>query len=210
MGYVIKNNKNLFVRLNENGKAITCGEKDMMIFEQSKAKNILSSLPKGLKRLGFNIICVPDPIVEDIKSKSDNVKEKVISGGYEPCEEITRWINKFGSCDDILTEAETRREELRLAMSNKDKELTDLLHKIELESNKGMYDAWLLYRSIKENRKERRNIKNELIIISSVLSNGYKSLNRDVVKKSIDGLSKRKYSMRIVEEGDNENDLSKL
>lgn len=180
------------------------------MFEQLKAQNIVKSLPKNLQKLGFKAVCIPDPIVEDegIQHKSENKKENTISGEYEPCEEITRWINKFGSCDDVLKEASIRKEELRVAMSDKDKELTDLLHKIELESNKGMYDAWLLYKKIKENRKERRNIKNELLIISSVFTNGYRSLNRDAVRKSIDGLSKRKYTMRIVEE--EEDDLSKL
>lgn len=53
MDYVIKNHKNVFIRLNENGKAVTCLEYDKTLFDYTKAKNVLNSLPKTLKKLIF-------------------------------------------------------------------------------------------------------------------------------------------------------------
>lgn len=38
MKYAIKNYKNLYIKLNENGKAITCSEPEKGLFEFSKAK----------------------------------------------------------------------------------------------------------------------------------------------------------------------------
>ena len=55
MDYVIKNHKNVFIRLNENGKAVTCTEFDKTLFEFSKAKNVLNCLPKTLKKLNFKV-----------------------------------------------------------------------------------------------------------------------------------------------------------
>ena len=55
MDFVIKNNKNVYIRLSENGKAETCKEKNMGKFTEQKAKNILKSLPKTLKNLNFRI-----------------------------------------------------------------------------------------------------------------------------------------------------------
>ena len=60
MDYVIKNHKNLYIRLNKNGSPVTCAEHEKSIFEYSKAKNILNGLPKTLKRLNFMVDPVPD------------------------------------------------------------------------------------------------------------------------------------------------------
>ena len=38
MDYVIKNHKNLYIRLNKNGTPVTCAEHEKTLFEQSKAK----------------------------------------------------------------------------------------------------------------------------------------------------------------------------
>lgn len=62
MNYVIRNNKNVYIRLNSNGSPITCTEQQKTLFEYSKAKNVLTSLPKTLKRLKFKVEPVPDII----------------------------------------------------------------------------------------------------------------------------------------------------
>lgn len=64
--YAIKNHKDLYIRLSENGKAATCSKAERDLFEYSKAKNIVNHLPKTLKRLNFRV-----EAVSDIKSKSD-------------------------------------------------------------------------------------------------------------------------------------------
>ena len=49
-------------------------------------------------------------------------------------------------------------------------------------------------------RKQRRNIKDEKLVLSGIKSQGITYLNRQSVQKCVDGLSKRKYRIRIVEE----------
>ena len=53
MDYCIKNNRNVYIKLNDNGCAVTCAKSQMEKFEFSKAKNILSNLPKTLKKDEF-------------------------------------------------------------------------------------------------------------------------------------------------------------
>lgn len=132
MNYVIKNHKNVYIRLNQNGTAITCPESEKGLFEESKAKNIIGSLPKTLKRLNFKVEPIPD-IVQNKKviGKKDNRRED-----YIPSENITRWIEKFGKCGDILSEAEEREKQLLRDLKDNDRELIDLLHVTEIENLK--------------------------------------------------------------------------
>ena len=134
MDYVITNpTKKLFIRLNQNGAPETCGEQMAQRFESSKARNIVDHLPKTMKK--FNFAVEPTPEISQTKlNKSNDVKEKIISSDtYVPSENISRWIDKFGACGDILDEAEQREKELIKELENSDKELLDLLHIIEMQ-----------------------------------------------------------------------------
>ena len=85
MDYVIKNNKKVYIRV-KNGRAETCSENLKGVFSEHKAKNILNSLPKTLRRYHFYVEAIPDI--------APKVKENKV---YEIPEEVSRWINK----DDI-------------------------------------------------------------------------------------------------------------
>lgn len=101
MDYCIKNNKNVYIKLNENGCPVTCVESVKGIFEFSKAKNLLTSLPKSLKRFNFQVEAIPE-----IKPKEEVKDIKVLENQtYTVSEDISRWIDKFGTCSDILEEA---------------------------------------------------------------------------------------------------------
>ena len=64
MYFVIKNDKNVYITLNKNGQPNPCTENDKGKFDKVKAQNILNSLPKTMKRMGFKLECVPDVIVQ--------------------------------------------------------------------------------------------------------------------------------------------------
>ena len=202
MDYVIKNHKNVFIRLNENGKAVTCTEFDKTLFDYTKAKNVLNSLPKTLKKLNFKIEAIPE--VEKPKQVVVEKKEKKViqSKNYTPSENLIYWLEKFRLCDDIITEVKGRKEELCVNLSNCDKELSNELHKIELESNKNACAGFLEYKKVKTILEKRRNIKDELMIISNILSMDFRSFDSEDIKKSIEGLSKRKFTLRVIEDCD--------
>lgn len=196
--YCIKNNKNVYIKLNENGCPVTCVEAVKGIFESSKAKNILSSLPKSLKRFNFQIEAIPNIVT---KSKEETVIEKE---EYILSDEVNRWFEKFGACDEIITEAKDRREELLTLLSNVDKELSNELHKIELEKSKNAYQGFLEYKQLKSIMERRRNIKDELMIISNVLRMDFRHFNAESVDKAIKGLATRKFTMRVLEGDEDE------
>lgn len=199
MNYCIKNNRNMYIKLDSNGTPVTCVKSMRGKFEYSKARNILDNLPKSLRNMHFKLQAIPDIVQKEekkaIKKKIESRDEYVIS------EDISRWVDKFGACADILEEAKKRQDELIEKLHNKDKKLLDILHIIEIEKPKDLYKGWLLYREIRANRKERRLIKDELLIVENVLKEINPScLQRDRIQRAIDGLFNREYTFRIVEE----------
>ncbi len=188
----------MYIRLNENGTPVTCSENEKVLFEESKAKNIVGCLPKTLKRLNFRVETIPD-ITQKKKviEEKDNKREE-----YIPSENITRWIEKFGKCGDILSEAEAREKQLINDLKNNDKELIDILHIIEIEKSKDLFSGWKLYKRIRKNRIDRRSMKDELLIVENVLEQikNISCFHREKIKRAINGLFTRKYTFRIVEE----------
>lgn len=193
MDYVIKNYKNVYIRLNSNGAPVTCAEHEKTFFEYSKAMNILKGLPKTLKRLNFKV-----EVVSDFEPKVIDRNNYIIS------DTLSEWIEKFGICDDILKEAQIRKEELIKELSNVDKQFSNLVHEIEFEDKVDLYSGWKERNKIKENREKRRNIKNELLIISNVLRMDFRNLDREIINKAVMSLANRKFTYRIVEEEETE------
>ena len=204
MDYVIKNHKNVYIRLNKNGTPVTCAEHEKSLFEYSKAKNILDGLPKTLKRLNFKVDPIPD-ILPKKEEKEDLDKKIIESNNYIVSDEILGWIDKFGICDDILKEAQKRKEELNKALSEIDKEFSNIIHEIEFEGKIDLYGGWQERNKVKENREKRRVIKDELTIISNVLRMDFRNLDKGVINKAVIGLAKRKFAYRVVEEEETEN-----
>lgn len=187
----------MYIKLSENGKAATCSKAERDLFEYSKARNIVDHLPKNLQKLKFRVEAVPDiPQKKNVIERTDDKREE-----YIPSENITRWIEKFGSCADILNEAKKRKKQIFIELDNADKELLDILHIIEIEKPKDLYGGWVIYKRIKNNRKKRRELKDEFLIVENVLREiDPTCLQREKVKKAVKGLFRRKYTFRIVEE----------
>ena len=204
LDYVIKDNKNNYIKLDKNGSPITCNETEKMQFEFSKAKNIIAHLPKILRQFHFQIVAIPDIAPVANKEVVNIIKENVlVNKDYELSENVSRWIDKFGNCYDVLTEAKQILKSLKEQLCDADKELLDILHIIELEPPKDLYGGWKIYKRIKENRKKRRITKDEICIIENVLEKiDPTCLQREEIQKAIDGLFNRKYKFRIVEDGE--------
>ena len=194
MDYCIKNNKNVFIKLDNNGSPMTCVESVKGIFEYSNALNILDNIPKTLKRLNFKLEAIPE-----IPQKVENHKA-IATNAYVPSENVTRWINKLGQLEDVLNEVDDRNDELNGELSDVDLKLQDILHTIELSDKCDMYKSWQMINEIRDLRKQRRDIKDEKLVLSGIKSQGITYLSRSSVQKCVDGLSKRKYRIRIVEE----------
>lgn len=202
MDYVIKNNKKVFIRLDKNGMPVPCSERDKALFEYSKAKNIMEHIPKTMKKMRFKVEAVPEIKPKEEKKVNGISDDSISREEYIPSDNITRWVEKFGTCDDIISEAKSREEQLLEELKISDSELLDILHIIEIEKPKDMFGAWRLYKKIKDNRKKRRTIKDELLIIEDVLENvsNISCFHREKIQKAINGLFTRKYTFRVIEE----------
>lgn len=198
MDYTVCNKKKVYIRLSKNGKPETCNERDRGEFEYSKARNIVDNLPKTLKKMNFKVVPIPD-----IKIKKEEIIIK--NETHELLGDVTRWVEKFGSCEDVFREAKDRYELLKEKIHLVDNDIINILHKIELEAPKDMYHGWLLYKKLREDRTKRREMKDELLIISNVLKQIDPScVSRINTQKAINGLFERKYTFRIVEDEDEE------
>lgn len=198
MDYIITNpSQKTCIKLDDNGRPITCNANMAQKFTETKANNIVKCLPKTMKKFNFSVKKVQsgDRLTGANPTTISNID-------YVPCENITRWVNKFGACSDILKEAEDRETELLNQLHVSDDEIVDILHIIEIEAPKDLFGAWKLYKRIRNNRRNRRKTKDELLIIENVLREvkGVSCLHREKVQAKIDGLFKRKYSFRVVEE----------
>lgn len=154
-----------------------------------------------MKKLNFKVEPLPEITPQSNKELVNIIKRKVIeSSHYEISQNVTRWIDRFGSCYDALKDAEQVLKNLVVELEACDNELLDILHIIELESSKDLYGGWQIYRAIRENRKRRRNIKDETVIINNVLEEIKPDcLDRERIKRAIDGLIGRKYTFRVIE-----------
>ena len=84
-------------------------------------------MPKTLHRLNFRVEVVPDIVQDTHKMTQCNpsvIENKIIQAEeYIISEQIKRWIEKFGICDDIIKEAKKRKDELEKNISNYDREI---------------------------------------------------------------------------------------
>lgn len=201
MQYMIRNKRNIYIQLDENGTAKTCIEKNKGTFEYSKACNILRSLPKQLKKMGFKVEGIPDitPPIGKVSSKTIDTNDRQVS------ENVTRWVEKIGTASDILHEAIDRRAELTTKLSSVNNERINILHEIELNKSYDMYTAWKTVKKLKENAITRRDIKDEMLILTDIVESfNHDHISRKHISSCVKGLSRRKYSYRIVDVEDEE------
>lgn len=197
MNYAIRNNKGVYIKIDAGGRPVSCNFKDRTLMDRNKARNILNSLPKSLKKMKFFMEAIPEIPPRVIETPQT----------YKPSENITRWVEQFGTCGDIFNSAVKRSNELIGILYNLDKGLLNILHSIEIEKPKDLYTGWQLYKAIRENRTQRRETKDEIQIIQNVLTNiNPECVQRERIQKAVDGLFHRKYTYRIIE--GNEDDES--
>ena len=197
MDYVIRNNRGVYIKIDSGGRPVSCNFKDRTLMDRNKERNILNSLPKSLKKMKFFMEAIPEIPPRVIETPQT----------YKPSENITRWVEQFGTCGDIFNSAVKRSNELIGILYDLDKGLLNILHSIEIEKPKDLYTGWQLYKAIRENRTQRRETKDEIQIIQNVLTNiNPECVQRERIQKAVDGLFHRKYTYRIIE--GNEDDES--
>lgn len=200
MDYVIKNDRNLYIRLNKQGLPVACGQSNKGLFTNDKARNIADNLPKHLKKLRFKVEAIPDTV----NPKVVETPKVLVKDVYEQAIGISAWLNKFGEYSKTIDEAKARKEDLLLSLSNVDRKLSNELHKIELEAWKNACSGYFEYKEIKHITEERRRIKDELFILNCILDTDCKNLTLNKLDTLSNKLASRKFVYRIVEDENDE------
>lgn len=208
MDYIIVNpGRKVYIRLNEFGSPETCTKHSMQRFEYSKAKNILDNLPKTMKKFHFRVEAVPEIVtIKDERSlKSDvqknKTEKKVLENHtYTTPDSVLNWLERVKSCNNLAKDANKRKEELVHLLSDVDKELSNCLHRIELEPNKNGCEGFKAYKQTKIILEKRRIIKDEFSVVSSILDSNLSSIASDRIEKIVNGLSNRKFTIREMED----------
>ena len=200
MDYVIKNDRNLYIRLNRQGLPVSCGQSNKGLFTNDKARNIVDNLPKHLKKLRFKVEAIPDTV----KPKVVETPKVLVKDAYEQAIGISSWLNKFGEYSKTIDEAKAGKEDLLLSLSNIDRKLSNELHKIELEAWKNACSGYFEYKEIKHITEERRKIKDELFILNCILDTDCKNLTLNKLDTLSNKLASRKFVYRIVEDESDE------
>lgn len=198
MDYMITNpNKKIYMRLDSNGYPETCVKQKAQKFEYSKAKNILNNLPKTLKKFHFKV-----QAVSEIVDKEDKKEEVFISTYYIVSDRVNQWVERVKDCNGLAKDATERKNELLDALSNVDKDLSNHLHRIELTKWKNGCDGYKEYKEIKNILEKRRNIKDELTVVSSILEANLQSIASNRIQEVVDRLSNRVFNIREVKDYD--------
>ena len=75
---IVSSNKRVYIRLDNNGKPVTCARDARMRFDRTKARNILNMLPKPLKKFHFRMEAIPEipqkTIQDTLYNPPDSVK----------------------------------------------------------------------------------------------------------------------------------------
>ncbi len=205
MWYISNPQKTVFIKLDKNGKVITCAKSGRQLFEKNRAENILKNLPKTLKKFHFSMTRTEDLVVSlpfEPKKGNQESEPDILSGdNYEIPPQVLKWQARLTSCNAIEVDARRRKDELCKALTSADRALTNALHKIELGRNLSGSGGYLAYREVREILKSRRYIKDEMYIVDIILRTHIPEIPiTKNVEDCIASLKTRKYSMRLVDD----------
>lgn len=143
-------------------------------------------------------------MITDMKEKvAIKSKEIIKSSSYQVPTNVMTWTNRVTQCNELFGDAKERKEELYECLSNIDKNLSNILHKIELQNNMNACMGYMQYKAIKECLKKRRVIKDEIYILDVILTKidgKYHIPSSQKMIGSINYLENREFRVRDVED----------
>lgn len=178
--------------------------------QRTKAANILkSSVTKEIKKK-FHIICETSSfssmqdlanVITKERQKTRREEDKIDLAAntnvvYES--KIDDILESLTSAQHLFQTIKDRAEKLNEMLSITNSEINDILHYIEF-TDLNLYQAWLIYKLLRDTRRKRRKIKDELLVLEKI--EDCKVLTEQVVTnalKSAEGLDSRKYDARAL------------
>ena len=195
--YVITDGSRWIMR-NQKGKYVpTSCEALADVYSNKQANSVFQNqLSKALKSC-FHVEKTDKPpeLVKQITQEETQENTEKVS----IAENIQYWVDKVSGLNGLASEALDRKDKLIDQLSTVDKEICDILHYIEF-CNLNAAQGYKAYKMLKERRIKRRSIKNELDVLSIILSKKISETATDEIEKAVTGMDKRKYEPRVLNE----------
>ena len=109
---------------------------------------------------------------------------------------IKRWVDKIHSLNGLADEATARRDELNKRLKQLDLVTPDAAHYVE-KSKPNAAQMCKFFKTWQKKLQERREIKDELMILDFILDNQIKNTLGEDLTKVVNGLDNRKYEPRV-------------
>lgn len=187
--YIISNGEH-WLRIADNGGFVSTDKINMAacFMERTKAENAVKNLPKSLKNLGF---FVEEICTETTGGMRVRPEIKIETPEEYPSYEIVLSTTKnFINMKEYLISSESS---LELQLTYLEHLQNDILHSIEFY-NMNACEGFKMYKRLQEVRRERRKIKDLLLIISIL-----EESDSDIVYR-IEKIKDRKYKVRADDE----------
>ncbi len=191
MGFIIENKKGGYISSLNNKFTVTTNPAKAQIFStQTKASNVINSLPRTIRNTKFFVSHIDnDGNISDIKPEKTFVVTNTFSGTSEKITKMKSIISELCDCGaDICVKELSLRERL----SDIEKELVDIDHRIEFYPLSA-YDGYKMSKMRKDRLEERRVIKDSLREISII-----KDIKGDEAFKRLKDMEIKKYTPRAL------------
>ena len=221
--YVLTDGRGSYIRLDPTtGRYVPIpSRKQALEFtDRAKANNVLHSSVEKKYRSNFWVeaITPPEPVISNcdsadkipsafstdetfssIQTNKDTSVLKNIVTNFTVHSEIPDWIEKINAIGELLLTVPEKISVLSQELSQTQKEITDIEHYIEF-TDFNLYQGYLASKMLKQRLQRRRIFKDTLFTLTQIRKSKLDSASITNLKKSIDGLSKRKYQPRILSE----------
>lgn len=181
----------IYLGMNKNNYIPVKNKEDAKRFStKSNAQNMLqSSVPKILKRTyNWNL--------EEIKEPGDSTTKVNAQHTYVDVNDLKATINDLSS---KLSTLQGNKDWLLEEESNLDKQISDILHFLEFNTFSAC-EGYKLCKALKELRLKRREVKNELEIISIINNHNCIHIANGNTNKAISGIENKQYAPRVLTE----------
>lgn len=118
---------------------------------------------------------------------------------FEISDDVQKWIDKLQGLNGLAQEASKRQKELVSSLSDVDKRICDLAHYVEF-CTLNACQGYKVAKKWHDLRCERREIKNELEVVSFILNKKITDSVSEEAIKLVDNINKRQYEPRVFKE----------
>lgn len=202
--FLVDKSGQYYLRQNDNGDYIPV--KNILFAnswnQQSKAKNVLDSCLNKNLRSRYKVIGIElkEEILPELKPIKPNealsisiAAEQIVDG------ETEKWVSSLDDMKTFIADSEVRKDELVSALSEVDKEITDIEHYIEF-GKFNAYQGYLAFNMLKQRLMKRRKIKDELTVLQQIGECKITSDKIESIQQAIHNQNNRKYKPRVLSE----------